>query len=644
MNLSLEESSLVNRRERPYLSLRIKVAFAFTILTIAFVALTALAYYATTRAQLRQDIRARLRDIAAIGALQVDGDEHALLTDPAQEGNETYLKLKRTLQRIRDSGTDIRFVYTMRQNPDGNIMFVVDAEESEEDISHLGDIYDDAGPALREAFATMQEPLVEPDFYTDKWGTWLTAYAPFYRSDGQREGIIGIDISASKVIEREQQAFKNVALIVVLSIPIIAALGWLLGRNLTTPLEALAEGADQLASGNLSARITLETRDEMGRLAATFNDMASRLQEAIANLEQQVAERTRTLERRVSQIQAAVQVGKAVAAQHELHELLNRTTRLISDRFGYYHIGIFLLDEAGEYAVLQASNSPGGTRLLMQGHKLKVGEVGIVGTVAGSGQARIALDVGQDAVYFDNPELPTTRSEMALPIIAGGQTLGVLDIQSEEPNAFTEGDIPTLQVLADQLAIALQNARLLERTQQALEAAQRAYAERSKEGWQEFLSRTFHMGYVGYAHGEIKPSKTPLHQPEALQAIQTGKLALSEDKKTLAVPILIRNQVIGVVRLVKAPDAPDWTEDEMTDVSRLANQIGAALESARLYQDTQRRAELERAMTYVTSRIGAEPEVDTILRATVESLGILLEDCEVSVKILSSDTPADEAA
>ncbi len=644
MNSSPEEGRQVNRRELPYLSLRVKVAFAFTILTISFVALTALAYYANTRAQLRQDIRERLRDVAAIGALQVDGDEHALLTDPAQEGNETYLKLKRTLQRIRDSGTDIRFVYTMRQNPDGSIMFVVDAEESEEDISHLGDIYDDAGPALRETFATMQEPLVEPDFYTDKWGTWLTAYAPFYRSDGQREGIIGIDISASKVIEREQQAFKNAALVVVSSIPIIVALGWLLGRNLTTPLETLAEGADQLASGNLSARIALETRDEMGRLAATFNDMASRLQEAIVNLEQQVAERTQTLERRVSQIQAAVQVGKAVAAQYELHELLNRTTRLISDRFGYYHIGIFLLDEASEYAVLQASNSPGGARLLMQGHKLKVGEVGIVGTVAGSGQARIALDVGQDAVYFDNPELPTTRSEMALPIIAGGQILGVLDIQSEEPNAFTEGDIPTLQVLADQLAIALQNARLLERTQQALETARRAYAERSEEGWREILSRTFHMGYVGYAHGEVTPSEAPLHQPEALQASQTGELTLSEDKKTLAVPILIRNQVIGVARLVKAPDMPDWTEDEITDVTRLANQIGAALESARLYQDTQRRAELERAMTYVTGRISAQPEVDTILRATVESLGILLENCEVSVKILSSDTSADEAA
>lgn len=628
----------MNRRERPYLSLRIKATFAFSFLTIFFVGLTALAYFANTRAQLRQDIQERLHDIAAVGTLQIDGDAHALLTEPTQEGNATYLKLKRTLQQIRDSSTDIRFVYTMRQTANGDIMFVVDAEESEEDISHLGDIYDDAGPLLRESFATLQEPVVEPDFYTDKRGTWLTAYAPFYRSDGQREGIVGIDISATKVIEREQQAFRTAALIVVLSIPIIVTVGWMLGRNLTQPLETLTAGAEQLATGNLDTHIEIETKDEMGMLAATFNNMAHRLKELIVNLEQQVAERTKTLEKRLSQIQAAVQVGKAVAAQHELQELLNRTTQLISDRFGYYHVGIFLLDEANEYAVLRASNSPGGARMLAQGHKLKVGEVGIVGTVAGLGRARIALDVGQDAVYFDNPELPTTRSEMALPIIAGGETLGVLDIQSEEPNAFTEGDIPTLQVLADQLAIALQNARLLERTQEALETARRAYAERSKEGWQELLTRTFHLGYVGYAHGEVAPSKAPLRQPEVIQAKQTGEPTLSKDKKTLAMPIQVRNQVIGVARLVKAPNLPDWTEEEMTDVARLAAQIGAALESARLYQDTQRRAELERAMTYVTGRISAEPEVDTILRATVESLGILLDDCEVNVKLLLSDT------
>ncbi|MFZ5909575.1 MAG: GAF domain-containing protein [Chloroflexota bacterium] len=627
------------RRSQYYLSLRIKSAFAFSFLAIFFVGLITLAYYWSARAQLRQDIRERLRDVAAVGALQIDGDEHALLTDPSQEGNETYLALKRVLQDIRDSGTDIRFVYTMRQNADGNIVFIVDAEESEEDISHLGDVYDDAGPLLRESFSTLQEPVVEADFYTDKWGTWLTAYAPFYRSDGQREGIVGIDISASKVLEKEQQALFTAAIVLLLSIPLIAGLGWLFGKNLTTPLETLTIGVKQLAGGNLDAKIELNSADEMGLVADTFNDMAGQLRKLVTNLEEQVAERTKALERRVSQIQAAVEVGKSVAAQHELNELLHRTSQLISDRFGFYHVGIFLLDDPKEYAILRASNSPGGARMLAQGHKLKVGEVGIVGTVAGSGQARIALDVGKDAVYFNNPQLPQTRSEMSLPIIAGGETLGILDIQSTEPNAFAEDDIPTLQVLADQLATALQNARLLEKTQQALAAVRRAYAESSQEGWRRVLTRVSKTGFIGYAHGEIMPSDATLQQPEAVQASKAGEPILSDDRKTLAAPIQVRNQTIGIVRLVKSPETQDWTLDEIGVVNRLVYQISAALESARLYQDTQRRVELERAIANVSSRIGAEPEVDTILRATAESLGTLLTDCEVSVKILSDDTP-----
>ncbi|MFZ5820210.1 MAG: GAF domain-containing protein [Chloroflexota bacterium] len=624
-------------RPKYYVSLRIKSAFAFSFLTIFFVGLITLVYYWSARVQLRQDIRERLRDVAAVGALQIEGDEHALLTDPSQEGNETYLALKRVLQNIRDSGTDIRFVYTMRQDADGNIVFIVDAEESEEDISHLGDIYDDAGPLLQESFSILQEPVVEQDFYTDQWGTWLTAYAPFYRSDGQREGIVGIDISAAKVLEKEQQALITAAIVLLISIPLIAGIGWLFGRNLTTPLETLTVGARQLADGNLDTKIELDSPDETGLVANAFNDMASQLRELVTDLEKQVAERTKTLERQISQIQAAVEVGKSVAAQHELNELLNRTTQLISDRFGFYHVGIFLLDDPREYALLRASNSSGGARMLLQGHKLKVGEVGIVGTVAGSGQARIALDVGQDAVYFNNPQLPQTRSEMALPIIAGGETLGVLDIQSTEPNAFAEGDIPPLQVLADQLATALQNARLIERTQQALAATRRAYAESSQEGWQRILASASKTGFIGYARGEIIPSGTTLQQPEAIRANKEGEPILSEDRKTLAAPIQVRNQTIGIVRLVKPPEMQDWSHDEIADANRLVNQIGAALESARLHQDTQRRAELERAIANVSSRIGAEPEVDAILQATAESLGALLTDCEVSVSILSED-------
>ncbi len=156
---------------------------------------------------------------------------------------------------------------------------------------------------------------------------------------------------------------------------------------------------------------------------------------------------------------------------------------MLSTRFGFYHVGIFLKDETGRYALLYAANSEGGQRMLKRGHKLEVGQVGIVGYVTESGKARIALDVGKDAVYFDNPDLPQTHSEMALPLKIADRILGALDIQSTEPQAFKQDDIEVLQIVADQLAIAIENSRLLAESRSAVDAMRRTYGEVSLQAW-----------------------------------------------------------------------------------------------------------------------------------------------------------------
>jgi GAF domain-containing protein len=138
---------------------------------------------------------------------------------------------------------------------------------------------------------------------------------------------------------------------------------------------------------------------------------------------------------------------------------------LISKQFGFYHAGIFLLDERDEYAVLQAASSEGGRRMLERGHKLRVGEVGIVGHVASTGEPRVALDVGEDTAHFAHPDLPNTRSEMALPLKVQDRVIGVLDVQSTHEAAFSEDDVAVLQTMADQLATAIANARLFEQVQ-----------------------------------------------------------------------------------------------------------------------------------------------------------------------------------
>ena len=412
----------------------------------------------------------------------------------------------------------------------------------------------------------------------------------------------------------------------LLSLAGLAAYG--IGNSITAPLGKLTKAAEEVAGGNLNTRAEVTTSDEIGVLANTLNSMTTTAQDLIATLEDRVAERTLLVERRIAQIQAVAEVGKAVAAQRNLEDLLARTAYLISDRFNFYHVGVFLLTPDSKYALLRASNSSGGAIMLERGHRLSVGTEGIVGTVAGTGEARIALDVGEDAVYFDNPDLPETRSEMALPIIAGEGILGVLDIQSMESNAFSDEDIPALQVLADQLAIAVQNARLLRDSQEALMLAHKSTIDVSREGWKSVLQNTGELGYVSSMLGEVTPASDNL-DPDIKHNLRDGISVLSEDQKTLFMPITVRGQTIAMMRLVKPSDSEPWLPSEIKDVEQLSVQVSNTLDSARLYNNAQRRAALEQAISEMTSKIGSATRVESILRSTVQELGSHLVDTEL---------------
>jgi GAF domain-containing protein/HAMP domain-containing protein len=440
-------------------------------------------------------------------------------------------------------------------------------------------------------------------------------------------------VETSTIFESETKRtiLNSIGVIVVLlSITSLASYG--MGYSLTAPLGTLTKAAKEVANGNLDARAEVNTRDEIGVLGNTLNSMTSTAQELVTNLEDVVSERTRAIEKRATQIQAVAEVGQAVAAQRELEELLLRTTHLISNRFGYYHVGIFLLDARGEYAVLRAANSSGGAKMLARGHKLRVGAEGIVGTVTASGEARIALDVGEDAVYFDNPDMPNTRSEMALPLIAAGEILGALDIQSVKDNAFSPDDIPILQVLADQLSTAVQNARMLRETQEALITARKATGEVSERGWRNLLRETEIPGYISRTHGELAQIKDAIDK-NTEKAIKEGRPVYTDENRSISLPIIVRGQTVAMMRLAKPSHLEPWTTDEITDIELLSVQISNALESARLFSDAQRRAAQEQAIGEMTAKIGATSSIDAILRSTVQEIGHQLGDTEIVLEL-----------
>lgn len=388
-------------------------------------------------------------------------------------------------------------------------------------------------------------------------------------------------------------------------------------HSVAWPVERLTDAVSRFAAGHLDERVRVEWADEFGRLGVAFNEMADRLQAAYVELEQRVAERTCNLERRSIQLQVAAEVARDATTARDLDELLNRTVNLVRDRFGFYHAGIFLVDDLGECAVLRAATGEAGRQMLEREHRLKVGEVGIVGYVTAEGLPRIALDVGEDAVYFDNPLMPETRSEMALPLRLGEEIIGALDVQSRKPEAFDEEDVAILQTMADQLAVTIQNIRLVREAQQTVRELEMASGRYIQEAWRAEQSR-------GYRYRGLGIEMVSEHPPQVRQAWRQERSIISSQSEAdaannLAVPLKLRDQVLGVLnlRFEGEPASPEMVKL----VEDVADRLALALESARLFGDTQSRARREQTIRQITEQMRRAVDVETILQTTITRLG-----------------------
>ena len=380
------------------------------------------------------------------------------------------------------------------------------------------------------------------------------------------------------------------------------------------------------------------------RLSAALRQsrtLSAELQQHRVSLEIQIEERSSELARRSAQLEAAAEVARQTVSIRDLRQVLNTTVRLISSRFGFYHSGIFLLDDAGEYAVLRAASSPGGQHMLARQHRLKVGETGIVGYVSKTGEPRIALDVGQDAVYFDNPDLHETRSEMAVPLRVRDSIIGALDVQSLEANAFSNEDLRIMQILADQVAAAIDNARLLERTQRALDAQKRTYRDMSRTAWEEMLATRDSVCHR-FDPSNILPTASEL-QEEMNRAITSGQTVRSKEnpETIIATPIVSQGHVIGVMDAHLPDGTARWTSDRIQLFETLADQLGGALESARLFEDMQRRARRETIAGDIAAQIRAADSVERILQSAVFEIGQALSAAEGEIRLAGPSATTD---
>jgi GAF domain-containing protein len=345
--------------------------------------------------------------------------------------------------------------------------------------------------------------------------------------------------------------------------------------------------------------------------------MAAQLQDIIGKLEQRVTDRTKELESQTLRVRVAAEIARDAASARDLGELLDSSAELILKRFNFYHTGIFLIDKNREYAVLTASTTDAGKQMIANNHKLRVGEVGIVGRVSASGEPRISLDIGTDAIHFSNPLLPNTRSEMALPLKVGNIVIGVLDVQSDQPLAFDQDDVAIMQVMADQLATAIERTRLLQEVERNLKELETAYGQYTSEGWQK-LGSSGRLGNRGYRFDNVRIE--PINELPA------------NSENVVTIPIKLRGQTIG---MINAKLKEGHSRRTVSVLEAATDRLAAALESARLYEEARTRADREQAIAQITSRISGATEFDSILRTTIEEIGRSLGNSEVSIQIIS---------
>lgn len=440
---------------------------------------------------------------------------------------------------------------------------------------------------------------------------------------------------------------------------------------LLTPLKVGEQVVGILAAGREEPDAFLPA--EVAMLSALADQMAV----AVEN-----ARLFQDAQSRAVRLEVAAEVARDAAAILDVDQLLDESVQLISDKFDFYHASVFLLNQEEDHAVLQAASSEGGQRMLDEGHKLAVGETSIVGYVAKSGESRIALDVGEDAVHFANPNLPDTRSEMALPLVSRGEIIGVLDVQSVQETAFTEEDLATLQIMADQLANAIRNARLYEEIRQRtaqLEALREVALDITAE---LSLDETLHSivtravdlvdanagGFNLYVPGKdvldfsihtgigTIPGETFIKRGEGIagKVWETGEAILVDDYREwvgrserwgdylghvadMAVPVQWGEEFLGVLELMADP--PRVFSQEDADLLKLfATQAAIAIANARLYEETVSRAKRLTVVNRIARAAGSTLDLDELLETVYQETESVFEADAFFISLYDEET------
>jgi GAF domain-containing protein/HAMP domain-containing protein len=444
--------------------------------------------------------------------------------------------------------------------------------------------------------------------------------------------------AANQTIYDEAQTrltFLVLGYLIALLFALISA--FLVERSITRPVAELRDRAEAFQAGHTDITIPIVGRDELSLLAEAFNQMITQSSDLISTLGQRVDERIRGM-------QTAADVARATTSVLDPQELLRQVVDLVRQRFDLYYVGLFLLDEKPDesgrtFAVLRAGTGKAGQEMLAQGHKLEMGGESMIGQCVARSEARVALDVGEEAVRFENPLLPKTRSELALPLRSRGRVIGAMTVQSEQANAFDEAYIVVLQTMADQVAVAIDNARLFTNAQATLAEMETIHQRYLGEAWATHTSARTVSGYEQVGTEMTPLSHDPL--PQVPLAITEQRPVVWRDRDqvgefsptTLVVPIVLRGQSIGALGFKATETERQWSTEEVTMAEIIAEQLALAADNLRLLDDTQRRAAHERLVSDLSEQMQRATDMEDLMRIAAEGLNEALGGSRAYVRM-----------
>jgi len=449
------------------------------------------------------------------------------------------------------------------------------------------------------------------------WGPWI---------DGSIFFMAFIVLSALLFDQRVDIIALLISILTFVLIALLQQLGTYLLRAPTVPVTTAIDWITYTIDFSIISIILIIAINQFkGEFAHVVQEMQSTfkiLATERAQLEDRVHERTDELETRAIQLRSSAAISKTIAEIQDISELMETTTKLTSDQLGYYHVGLYLLDERKKNAFLQASSSITGKQLIGQGFRIEPDRLNLFNRVIQYNHSYITSDI-DDVNYVGDINFPLTRSRMLLPLTIRNNVIGILDLHSDQSPSFNTQDAEVLQTLADLVAISIDNARLINETKNLVHQLETNTSVQTREIWTKFTSR--HKPAYQYTPAGVRPLfvNNKLDNPDGLR-----------------VPLILHGQKIGNIMLKRKGSTNTWSERERVLVEKVANQVALAIENSRLVDETQKNAVRDQVIANISARVRETLDVESILRTATTELrrAFDLKEAEISVGTLQSET------